>query len=88
MAGIERIRSVAGRVKREAEAGNEVLVVVSAMAGETDRRIPLAVLASAAGEGAHTRRRRGVGLHARGTHGARVPCCDGAAPDGHHRGDE
>ena len=32
MAGIERIRSVASRVKREAEAGNEVLVVVSAMA--------------------------------------------------------
>ena len=26
MAGIERIRSVAARVKREAEAGNEVLV--------------------------------------------------------------
>src|SRR3954451_14648101 len=37
MAGIERIRSVAGRVRREAETGNEVLVVVSAMAGETDR---------------------------------------------------
>jgi len=37
MAGIERIRSVAERVRREAEAGNEVLVVVSAMAGETDR---------------------------------------------------
>ena len=27
------------RVKREAEAGNEVLVVVSAMAGETDRLV-------------------------------------------------
>ena len=39
MAGIERIRSVASRVKREAEAGNEVLVVVSAMAGETDRLV-------------------------------------------------
>ena len=38
MAGIERIRSVAARVKREA-AGNEVLVVVSAMAGETDRLV-------------------------------------------------
>src|SRR6476469_6795076 len=37
MAGIELIRSVAERVRREAEAGNEVLVVVSAMAGETDR---------------------------------------------------
>jgi len=41
MAGIERIRSVASRVQREAEAGNEVLVVVSAMAGETDRLVQL-----------------------------------------------
>ncbi|MBV9841627.1 MAG: aspartate kinase [Sphingomonadaceae bacterium] len=39
MAGIERIRNVAERVKREAEAGNEVAVVVSAMAGETDRLV-------------------------------------------------
>ncbi len=39
MAGMERIRSVAQRVKREAEAGNEVAVVVSAMAGETDRLV-------------------------------------------------
>jgi len=41
MAGIERIRNVAQRVRREAEAGNEVLVVVSAMAGETDRLVQL-----------------------------------------------
>jgi len=41
MAGIERIRSVAARVQREAETGNEVLVVVSAMAGETDRLVQL-----------------------------------------------
>src|SRR3954464_3809217 len=41
MAGIERIRNVAARVQREAEAGNEVLVVVSAMAGETDRLVQL-----------------------------------------------
>jgi aspartate kinase len=41
MAGIERIRNVAARVRREAEAGNEVLVVVSAMAGETDRLVQL-----------------------------------------------
>jgi aspartate kinase len=47
MAGIERIRSVAARVKREAEAGNEVLVVVSAMAGETDRLVQLCREASA-----------------------------------------
>jgi aspartate kinase len=39
MAGIERIRHVAGLVKREAEAGNQLAVVVSAMAGETDRLI-------------------------------------------------
>src|SRR5215213_6798119 len=41
MAGIERIRSVAERVRRDAEAGNQVLVVVSAMAGETDRLVQL-----------------------------------------------
>lgn len=39
MAGIERIRRVAARVKREWEAGNQVAVVVSAMAGETDRLV-------------------------------------------------
>jgi aspartate kinase len=39
MAGIERIRNVARRVKAEAQAGNEVAVVVSAMAGETDRLV-------------------------------------------------
>ncbi|GAA4034321.1 aspartate kinase [Sphingomonas rosea] len=41
MAGIERIRSVAERVRAEAERGNEVAVVVSAMAGETDRLVQL-----------------------------------------------
>ena len=41
MAGIERIRSVAARVKREHDAGNQVAVVVSAMAGETDRLVQL-----------------------------------------------
>ncbi|MFD1613159.1 aspartate kinase [Sphingomonas tabacisoli] len=39
MAGVERIRNVAERVKREVEAGNQVAVVVSAMAGETDRLV-------------------------------------------------
>ena len=39
MAGIERIRSVAERVRREWAAGNDVAVVVSAMAGETDRLV-------------------------------------------------
>ena len=39
MAGIERIRHVASLVKREVERGNEIAVVVSAMAGETDRLV-------------------------------------------------
>ena len=39
MAGTERIRAVAARVKREVAAGNRVAVVVSAMAGETDRLV-------------------------------------------------
>jgi aspartate kinase len=39
MAGVERIRAVAERVKREVEAGNQVAVVVSALAGETDRLV-------------------------------------------------
>ncbi|QIL03155.1 aspartate kinase [Sphingomonas sinipercae] len=47
MAGIERIRNVASRVRAEAEAGNQVLVVVSAMAGETDRLVQLCREASA-----------------------------------------
>ncbi len=47
MAGIERIRSVAARVKREAESGNQVAVVVSAMAGETDRLVGFCREASA-----------------------------------------
>ena len=50
MAGIERIRNVAERVRREGEAGNEVLVVVSAMAGETDRLVQLCREASALSE--------------------------------------
>jgi aspartate kinase len=39
MAGTERIRRVAQLVKRQAERGDEVAVVVSAMAGETDRLV-------------------------------------------------
>ncbi|HTG37538.1 aspartate kinase [Sphingomonas sp.] len=39
MAGIERIRTVAKLVKREWDAGNQVAVVVSAMAGDTDRLV-------------------------------------------------
>jgi aspartate kinase len=39
MAGTERIRRVAGIVQRQRAAGHEVAVVVSAMAGETDRLV-------------------------------------------------
>ncbi|QDP19239.1 aspartate kinase [Sphingomonas xanthus] len=47
MAGIERIRAVAARVKREVDSGNQVAVVVSAMAGETDRLVQLCKEAAA-----------------------------------------
>jgi len=39
MAGIERIRNVARRIKHEVDAGHQVAVVVSAMSGETDRLV-------------------------------------------------
>jgi aspartate kinase len=39
VADLARIRAVALRVKREADAGNEVAVVVSAMAGVTDQLV-------------------------------------------------
>ena len=39
VANIERIRAVAERVKREVDAGNEVAVVVSAMAGATNQMV-------------------------------------------------
>jgi aspartate kinase len=39
---VERIRAVAGRVLRARQQGHQVVVVVSAMAGETDRLLGLA----------------------------------------------
>lgn len=39
MAGMERIRTVAARVKHVVDQGHEVAVVVSAMAGDTDRLV-------------------------------------------------
>jgi len=39
---IDRIRNVARRVIRTKEQGNQVVVVVSAMSGETDKLIRLA----------------------------------------------
>jgi len=47
MAGMERIRNVAKRVRHVVEQGNEVAVVVSAMAGETDRLVGFCKEASA-----------------------------------------
>ena len=39
VADVERIRNAAGRIKREVEAGHEIAVVVSAMAGTTDQLV-------------------------------------------------
>jgi aspartate kinase len=39
VADVERIKNVARRVKREAQAGNEIAVVVSAMAGVTNQLV-------------------------------------------------
>lgn len=39
VADIERIRNVANRVKREVDAGHQVAVIVSAMAGVTDKLV-------------------------------------------------
>ncbi|GAB4517902.1 MAG: aspartate kinase [Amphiplicatus sp.] len=55
VADLERIRNVARFVRRETEAGNAVIVVVSAMAGETNRLVALCREAGepAPGLGAH-----------------------------------
>ena len=42
VANIEKIKNVAAKAIREKKAGNDVVVVLSAMAGETDRLIDLA----------------------------------------------
>ena len=41
VAGLDRIRNAAGRVKAEVDRGNQVAVAVSAMAGETNRLVGL-----------------------------------------------
>ena len=41
VADIDRIRNVARHVKREVDAGHEVAVVVSAMAGATNKLVEL-----------------------------------------------
>lgn len=57
VASIERIQHVARLVKTEITAGNEIAVVVSAMAGETDRLIALVDEAKAGNPGANLDRR-------------------------------
>jgi aspartate kinase len=42
VADIEKLKNVAAKVIREKKAGKEVVVVLSAMAGETDKLIALA----------------------------------------------
>ncbi len=42
MGSIERIKNAAARAIAEKRAGNQVVVIVSAMAGETDRLLRLA----------------------------------------------
>ncbi len=46
VANVEKIRNVAERVLKEKAAGNDVVVVLSAMAGETDKLIGLAMEAA------------------------------------------
>jgi aspartate kinase len=42
VADLDRIRAIAGHVKKEVDAGSQVAVVVSAMAGVTDRMVEMA----------------------------------------------
>ena len=42
VADLDRIRAIAGHVKKEVDAGSQVVVVVSAMAGATDRMFEMA----------------------------------------------
>jgi aspartate kinase len=42
MGSLEKIRGVAKRIKKSRDAGKDVLVVVSAMAGETDKLLAMA----------------------------------------------
>ena len=44
LADLDRIRSVAQRVKAEVEAGSQVAVVVSAMSGTTNQLVELSLI--------------------------------------------
>src|SRR5262249_58806842 len=89
VADVERIRNVARHVKREVGAGHEVAVVVSAMAGATDRLVGWCREAAAlhdareydavvsSGEQGTARLLgillEGIGVNARSWHGREVP---------------
>ncbi len=95
MAGMERIRNVAARVKHVVDQGNEVAVVVSAMAGETDRLVGFCKEASplydpaeydvvvASGEqvtsGLLAMTLKAMGVNARSWLGWQLPICSGEA---------
>ncbi|MEO0399825.1 MAG: aspartate kinase [Pseudomonadota bacterium] len=55
VADLDRMRRVAAHVKRERDAGNAVVVCVSAMAGETNRLVALSEEAGAPEEGLNAR---------------------------------
>ena len=66
VADLDRIRHVAARVKREVDAGNEVAVVVSAMAGATNQLVALVPVPLAPARRPRIRcggRDRGAGHH-------------------------
>ena len=58
VADLDRIRNVARHVRREVNAGHEVAVVVSAMAGETNKLVALCRSAADPARCARIRRRR------------------------------
>src|ERR1700710_3301761 len=65
VANIDRIRNVARHVKREVDAGHDVAVVVSAMAGKTNELVEWCREASAMHDGR--------GYHAAGAPGRPLP---------------
>ena len=78
VADVERIRNVARHVKREVEAGHEVAVVVSAMAGKTNELVAWCKEALPLLRCARIRRRRRLGRA-----GDRRPAGHRAAGHGH-----
>src|SRR6188474_2285129 len=68
VADVDRIRNVVGRIARTRSAGHEVVAVVSAMAGETNRLLALAKAAAQRPDERET-----DALIASGAHGARAP---------------